>query len=182
MSRSHRSQKGPFHIVQIVKKRDNSNCKYYLNGKCTKKTTVCGIHDDCKTFEAKYIKRNSNKKEYNTDEEKTLRKTYKDIPCQHYDGLGYCKYLEKKCSSANNCISFRQKEHQEVKPIKKYKPAFECVRIFVYTYRSGKVFQDFGILLDNKYNHYFGDGFARAFPHGGRTKRRNIFTRLYCEG
>ena len=53
----HRSQGGPYHIVQMTKKRQNSNCRYYQDGNCIKFDRVCDISDSCAGFKNGYLNR-----------------------------------------------------------------------------------------------------------------------------
>ena len=61
MFAKHRSQGGHFHIVQRSKKRKNTNCKYYKDGRRLKRKVVCGEGDICYAFVPGYSKKNTTK-------------------------------------------------------------------------------------------------------------------------
>lgn len=161
---SHRSQGGPFHIVQITKKRQNSNCKFYNNGNCEKYNRVCELNDVCFGFSANYVKNVSNKNPGDSEEQEQVKTRKKEF-CKYYDGCGFCNYLEKKCNSTNNCISFRYKESvkDSIDSVDNRKK-FITAQQWIYVYRSGKKLKNI-CLLSSVYDDYVIDGIECIYSY-----------------
>ena len=173
----YRSQGGPFHIVQMSKKRQNSNCKYYEDGKCIKSNRVCEIGDTCYSYSPIYQKENP-VKEQKPKRNKSSTETPSKKLCKYCDKTGYCSYLEKKCASSEKCISFRPKEIVEEsasqEPIKREKNKFLTAQLWIYTYKSGKSFKDI-CLLSSEYDNYVIDNveclYSYQFAYFNKIKR-----------
>ncbi len=168
---SHRSQGGPFHFIQPVKHKSNINCKHYLDGKCKKDNRVCEINDVCFGFEPRYARSKYRGDNYSGADniESNPRKKEK---CKYFDGFGFCTYLEKKCTAADNCISFRCKEGNS--KVENHKKSYIALELWIYTYRSNNKFKDFCV-LDNMFNNYIIDGVecVKSFEHSKVNRIKN---------